>query len=1149
MVKKIALLSFLLCSTTFFSQTSNSILWRISGKNLVKPSYVYGTIHIKDKRVFNVNDSVLNFIQQCDAFACELHPDSLNALIFTSMSKKDTTADGFKKYLDSKEYELVNKKLQKDIGLNLSQIKNKNMKFLKLLLNPVKQKADDYPTFLDGYLMQIAKRTNRNIVGLEYIKSHDEALNSLGSKDDLKKEIVDLSKEENSEDKLEQLIKLYLNGDINKIQENTTLMSYESQHDLIYVRNRIMAHSIDSILRSKTLFATCGAAHLGGDNGIINLLKEKGYTVTPVFPAKTSYLSLTSLPQNFSNWQTVSNSNLGFSCQLPGAPASYFKGGNYSDMQMYIDIGSGFTYAIFPMASSLDINDKQKIYGKLLESLKKSAYDNALLYNKEVSHKGSDGIEVEYLSTKTISVKIRIFIENNILYTFFVIYPSGKADNKEFEYFFSNISFNKPVKGDVYSYTNKQWGFEMDLPVKPFEKTDVSREGTTRVEALSFKSSDNVTGIHYYFECTEAGEGRYYTNDSILLYGIRNRFSGMKELLDMKDSLFTLNGNKYNQTTAFFNDNSTLVSWTILKGFKLYKLKAVMSRNTYNTGAYQSAFQSFKFLPASTDHYKMVKTPLDSLLTIRLPQEFKKTPKKSEEAAESKNPLYRSFDANTGLTYYMQKIEGSDYYYSVSDSVYWKKVQKRLVNYFDTLLYSRELNINGLKAKELIVKDKKETTITRHLVFGFGKDQYDLYAYLPENDSSERSLLPFKNVHYSGNYKEKIVSDTSAFRRLVTDVFSPDSTIKKKSRSAFYQFKLTANVFSQVKDVLNSPNYVADTTGYVEFNIKTRLLNSLDDLEPSVTYDYIKAKLNDPKTEKELLPHYASALASIKTKQAYETLNTFYATHLLGLNEYSGSLFIARDSFGLATILYPAILEAFAKDTAENYALINLTTLLLDSGLLKYEQVKPYEADLFKQSLTYAGQVTDKKLIFETSYNEGLLDILGYAPDKTNLYDHLNQLAASKNHWAAYYASYYLLKYNQPVKEKVTESIAAHPYLRNLMYNGYGELKRLDAFPRKYKNQQSLAEADLFGTAYDSDEVEISKMEFMKKKTELLEGRKAEFYLFKVSFNDEDTYLAFAGPYYVGEEPSNVGAKTTIYYDEVYYKGSEDLFYPIFLTR
>src|ERR1700750_1495701 len=93
-------------SANIFAQQTKPIynlLWRISGHGLSQPSYVFGTMHVKDKRVFNFSDSLMLAIQKSKSFALEVHPDSLIRDLFDMMQKGDTSLD-LHKLLSEKEY-------------------------------------------------------------------------------------------------------------------------------------------------------------------------------------------------------------------------------------------------------------------------------------------------------------------------------------------------------------------------------------------------------------------------------------------------------------------------------------------------------------------------------------------------------------------------------------------------------------------------------------------------------------------------------------------------------------------------------------------------------------------------------------------------------------------------------------------------------------------------------------------------------------------------------------------------------------------------------------------------------------------------------------------------------------------------------------
>lgn len=65
--------------TAFMSAVfPQSLLWKVSGKNMKAPSYLYGTIHIQDERVFSFDNTVYNALFSCDAFAMEVLLDEVD---------------------------------------------------------------------------------------------------------------------------------------------------------------------------------------------------------------------------------------------------------------------------------------------------------------------------------------------------------------------------------------------------------------------------------------------------------------------------------------------------------------------------------------------------------------------------------------------------------------------------------------------------------------------------------------------------------------------------------------------------------------------------------------------------------------------------------------------------------------------------------------------------------------------------------------------------------------------------------------------------------------------------------------------------------------------------------------------------------------
>src|SRR5258708_20332526 len=81
-------------SIVSFSQNNNTLLWKISGNGLQKPSYLYGTIHLlcADDAVLSVN--MKKAISNCDEVYFEVDLDNMLGMLLAMNKMKmkgDTT--------------------------------------------------------------------------------------------------------------------------------------------------------------------------------------------------------------------------------------------------------------------------------------------------------------------------------------------------------------------------------------------------------------------------------------------------------------------------------------------------------------------------------------------------------------------------------------------------------------------------------------------------------------------------------------------------------------------------------------------------------------------------------------------------------------------------------------------------------------------------------------------------------------------------------------------------------------------------------------------------------------------------------------------------------------------------------------------------
>ena len=178
-----AILLLLACGAPAIAQKPDprhSLLWRISGNGLERPSYLYGTMHVTDERAFDFSDSVLLKLQECETFAMEILLDSAARVLFREIHSVDSTAPDIRDWLDDDQEEKLDRQLRQSIGLGLESLAHVRPWLLGQFLGelPVEgadsessglesDVAPDRPVSLDPYLYRLARGEGKQIVALE----------------------------------------------------------------------------------------------------------------------------------------------------------------------------------------------------------------------------------------------------------------------------------------------------------------------------------------------------------------------------------------------------------------------------------------------------------------------------------------------------------------------------------------------------------------------------------------------------------------------------------------------------------------------------------------------------------------------------------------------------------------------------------------------------------------------------------------------------------------------------------------------------------------------------------------------------------------------------------------------------------------------
>ncbi len=280
------LMALLFCLTSCYVLTTaqsneSSLLWKVEGDD-IQTSYVYGTFHILPQSDFDLSDQVTKAFNEADQIALELDFDdpSLQANMMRYANMEDgQTLD---KLIDKEVYDEIDLYLQSTMGVGM-QAFNKWKPFLLTSLVMGKL-IEGQPASFELTFVKMAMEGKKEIVGLETAKDQLAIFDKIpyqDQADDVEEMFTD---EKKTKETFQKMINLYKEGNIDKLVDFTRdyIDNPEEFKMLLSDRNEKWIPKMAEMSKENAVFYGVGAGHLGGEKGVINLLKEAGYTVTPV---------------------------------------------------------------------------------------------------------------------------------------------------------------------------------------------------------------------------------------------------------------------------------------------------------------------------------------------------------------------------------------------------------------------------------------------------------------------------------------------------------------------------------------------------------------------------------------------------------------------------------------------------------------------------------------------------------------------------------------------------------------------------------------------------------------------------------------------------------------------------------------------------
>lgn len=1091
------LLLVILCSASASGQSTaprHALLWEISAPGLNQRSYLYGTFHVRDKRAFHFTDSTLLAIENCDYFALELDPDSLIGLLMNQY-----TGSGDKENLPVGKAEIRLSEYWDE--WSVERLREQEMD---------EKEQQDYPTFVDLYLYEIARFNGKKTAGIEKMEAQARLMNTISqghSSYPAGRLFADM-------------IGAYEKGDIEALGR---IMSYSDEftrEKVLKERNYNMADSIAKLVLTRRCFIAVGSGHLPGKEGVIELLRKKGYTLRPVTATWNGYLDKYENFRPDVHWEEYALHRGTLHVKLPHKPLE-------TDMLGVIDFSFSMDYfretyymSFFtPYGDELDEDARQKLLKDASDGI------GLRLQNLGAEQSGvtADGFpwrELHYDEDYgTYWVKL---VATDYGLTVLMTGTTRSWTDEDFELattYLESSTFHAPQQKGDQEFNDVRGGFSFTLPA--FTPRKVLRERmedsydeylqTTMYTSVDIANQRTIVVGYYDYPIQFIESQReqilynlsYYVQESYLSpRGIQIDTIEMQGFPGLEISGYAPGEGIYTRVRYYLRGNRPY--FVIISTAKKSMLR------DENVERFLESLRFDSYTPYTWENHA------DTLLGFSL-----QVPSALEPLAEDKVPLdlylrpfvdstlgWRSADTVSLYTYYLFRSRLSPYAYIENPDSFLLHHINTYRTPGDTLLSSLFYSSGHMRSGEFVVQRPGDPLLSYYHI-GLNGDVL-LEQYVEAEDDAYMQQMThryFNSLQCSAPNPVTLTEPKAGM--LLEDYFSSDSLRQLRASQILYHYPFTDNDFDILRSYLTAP-HPEDTS----LRSVSNLLGLLHNFSDSLALPFIQ-DIYEQDAFVSLRMDILDALAERHSVSGMKQLGQCLLRHIPGPAVFPGLSLYLLPGDTLSRHLIP-YLEQLPADTQ----ILHFPVLAILAGALDSQWVKPAERAPLSKWLPLCQALSETNpdqrvgmLWMNYQYMPSILAAEG-SRDAIRI---LQKMAFGKPAYENLKALIMLLRIGQKVSNSQIKKYAASTFLRLELYRQLQQENLLERMPANYRSVEMLA-ASLLSEQLGYEDAEPDNVEFLRTFTYTEPGKEGHYLMYRFSWNPwekgakKEWYIGMIGP-------------------------------------
>lgn len=266
------------------ADSDKTLLWEISGNGLNGSSYFLGTMHVLCAGDGKVSAALTSILDHVSGVYLEIDMDDMSQMFGALKAFKMRDDTSLSDLLTPAAYEKVKTFFSDKLPMPFSMVE----RYKPLLLSGMlaeKILPCDAGNGMETILMAEAKKRKLSIEGLETMGYQAGLFDYIPYKEQAEELVKSLDSMDTQKEMVEKMVKSYRQQDLKALEQLTILeeSGMNSYLDiLLYNRNKNWVSQFDSIAKTGPKLFAVGAGHLPGEKGVLTLLRQKGYIVTPI---------------------------------------------------------------------------------------------------------------------------------------------------------------------------------------------------------------------------------------------------------------------------------------------------------------------------------------------------------------------------------------------------------------------------------------------------------------------------------------------------------------------------------------------------------------------------------------------------------------------------------------------------------------------------------------------------------------------------------------------------------------------------------------------------------------------------------------------------------------------------------------------------